>query len=370
MKNANGRGASRGDILVVDDTHSNLQLLVSMLKEYGYKARPVSSGAAALKAAQSVAPDLILLDINMPHMDGYEVCRRLKAEEKLKSVPVIFISGLNEPLDKVRAFQVGGVDYITKPFEVEEVAARVETHLNLRRQQEALAQNVQRLRERERLRDALTQMIVHDMRSPLLALQLSLSVAAETARESAEPLKKVLHTAQQSTAFLVDMVAEILVVSQLEACALKITKAPEDLVKLAAQAIEQCRHLGSEKTVELHAPKTLIVPCDGRLVQRILVNLISNALKFTPADGHVEVSLRIGRSSARIIVRDTGPGISSENLGRIFEKFVQLESSPRQRGYGLGLAFVKLASEAHGGKLSVESEVGAGSTFTVELPLA
>jgi two-component system sensor histidine kinase/response regulator len=199
-----------------------------MLNDYGYKARPVSSGAAAIRAAQSAPPDLILLDINMPQMDGYEVCRRLKADERLKPVPVIFISGLNEPLDKVRAFQLGGVDYITKPFEVEEVAARVETHLNLCRQQQALAQSLYRLRELERLRDALTQMIVHDMRSPLLALQLSLNVAAEAARASGDQLNEVLRTAQQSTAFLVEMVAEILEVSQLEAGALQIKKAPED----------------------------------------------------------------------------------------------------------------------------------------------
>src|SRR5437868_126369 len=123
------------NILVVDDTSANLQVLTGMLKERGYKARPVPSGKLALSAARRDPPDLILLDINMPEMNGYEVCEQLKADDKLKGIPIIFISALTESLDKVKAFSVGGVDYITKPFQMEELHARVETHLKLRRLQ-------------------------------------------------------------------------------------------------------------------------------------------------------------------------------------------------------------------------------------------
>src|SRR5437660_533886 len=122
-------------ILVVDDAPANLQVLSGMLKDRGYKARPVPSGKLALLAAQRDPPDLILLDINMPEMNGYEVCEQLKADEKLKGIPIIFISALTEPLDKVKAFAIGGVDYLTKPFQMEELQARVETHLKLRRLQ-------------------------------------------------------------------------------------------------------------------------------------------------------------------------------------------------------------------------------------------
>jgi len=367
MKTAKPSPAARGDILIVDDTHSNLQLLVSMLRDYGYKARPVSSGAAAIRAAQSSRPDLILLDINMPQIDGYEVCKRLKADDKLKAIPVIFISGLNEPLDKVRAFQVGGVDYITKPFEVEEVAARVETHLNLRRQREELATNVERLRELERMRDALTQMIVHDMRSPLLALQLSIDVACETA-PSNPALHRVLTTARHSTVFLVEMVSQILDLSQLEAGALEIKKTSEDLVKLARTAIDHCHYLAVDKNVDLVAPKELSIECDGGLVQRVIGNLVGNALKFTPPRGKISVVIGASRTLARVTVQDNGPGIAKENFARIFDKFVQIEGPERRNGSGLGLAFVKMAVEAHGGKVGLESEIGAGSTFWVELP--
>jgi DNA-binding response OmpR family regulator len=139
--------ASQADILIVDDTPTNLQVLAEMLKERGYKVRPAPSGKLALQGAQSEPPDLILLDINMPEMNGYEVCERLKADEKLKGIPVIFISALTETMDKVNAFAVGGVDYVTKPFQFEEVQARVETHLQLRRLQVELEQYTHHLEE-------------------------------------------------------------------------------------------------------------------------------------------------------------------------------------------------------------------------------
>src|SRR5678809_1496761 len=132
-------------ILVVDDTPANLQVLSGMLKDRGYKVRPVPSGKLALSAAQRDPPDLILLDINMPEMNGYEVCDRLKADDRLKGIPVIFISALTEQLDKVRAFATGGVDYITKPFQMEELHARVETHLKVRRLQVELEESNARL---------------------------------------------------------------------------------------------------------------------------------------------------------------------------------------------------------------------------------
>ena len=162
------------DILVVDDTQANLQLLTGMLKERGYKVRPVPTGKLALQAARSAPPDLILLDINMPELDGYEVCAQLKRDERTREVPVLFISALNETMDKVLAFGVGGLDYITKPFQFEEVDARVAAHLKLRRLQVELAarnhdlqQTNAELRRLQDLRDNLTQMIVHDLRSPL-----------------------------------------------------------------------------------------------------------------------------------------------------------------------------------------------------------
>ena len=140
-------GRKPASILIVDDTPANLQVLSGMLEDRGYVTRPVTSGKMALQAAQNDPPNLILLDITMPGMDGYEVCARLKADEKLKDIPVIFISALHETLDKVKGFGVGAADYVTKPFQFEEVLARVETHLNLRRLQVELERHDHHLQE-------------------------------------------------------------------------------------------------------------------------------------------------------------------------------------------------------------------------------
>ena len=176
----------KGDILVVDDTIANLKLLAGMLRSEGYSVRPVASGAQALRTASRRCPDLILLDITMPEMDGYEVCQRLKQDEALAGVPVIFISALSELDFKVKAFASGGVDYVTKPFQIDEVKARVETHLGLRRLQQQLevrnaeldATNVA-LKQMQELREELIHLIVHDLRAPLSGMLLSLSMLQE-----------------------------------------------------------------------------------------------------------------------------------------------------------------------------------------------
>ncbi|MCE5217099.1 response regulator, partial [bacterium] len=165
------------NLLIVDDTPANLQVLAAMLKGQGFTVRPVPSGELALRAAESEPPDLILLDIMMPEMNGYEVCERLKDNDDLRDIPVIFISALSDTSDKVKAFEVGGLDYVTKPFQFEEVRARVGAHLKLRRLQveaaehhRQLEQSYEQLRELEELRDSLMHMIVHDLRTPLTSI--------------------------------------------------------------------------------------------------------------------------------------------------------------------------------------------------------
>ncbi len=154
-------------VLMVDDTPANLELLTGMLKGRGYRVRAAVNGKLALQAARNDPPDIILLDITMPGMNGYEVCAELKSDEKLKDIPVIFLSALNETVDKVKAFGTGGVDYIAKPFQLEEVEARIETHLELRRQKIRLQENYNELRELEKLRDSMVNMIINDLRPPL-----------------------------------------------------------------------------------------------------------------------------------------------------------------------------------------------------------
>jgi two-component system, sensor histidine kinase and response regulator len=360
------------NVIVVDDTPANLQLLTGMLKERGYKVRPVPSGKLALQATKNDPPDLILLDIMMPEMDGYEVCERLKADEKLREIPVIFISALNETMDKVRAFGVGGVDYVTKPFQFEEVAARVSTHLELQRQRRKLKENYERLRRLEELRDNLVHMIVHDLRSPLTGISGFLDLALVLEKETlTEDGLEYLQTAKRSTTAVIDMVSAVLDVSKMEAGEMKLHLAECDLVRMVVDLMSGMQSLKEGREMVLDAPPAPVtVVADGDLILRVIQNLLGNALKFTPSGGRIRLSIEPDEDRVCVRVQDNGPGIPPEYQVRIFEKFGQVEARANRQKYstGLGLTFCKLAVEAHGGSIGVKSEVDKGSTFWFVLP--
>jgi signal transduction histidine kinase len=354
------------NILAVDDNPVNLQLLVSMLQDSGYRVRPVTSGAHALKAARSHPPDLILLDVTMPDMDGYEVCRRLKADAATADIPVLFISALADTRDKVSAFEAGGVDYVSKPFQFAEVIARVRTHLNLRQRERDLQESLARERDLERLRDKLTHMIAHDMRSPLLALGLTLEVVQDTAKPEEGAL---LATAQAALQSLVELVTQMLDVSRIESGALELQQQEVDLVALAKEVFQSLSMLAGAIEMSVRSNEPVVAVVDRDLIRRVLTNLVGNALKF--AKRRVEVIARGTTSDpfVRVEVMDDGRGIAPIDHARIFEKFGQIEGDRRKAGTGLGLTFAKMAVEAHGGQIGVISALGEGATFWFTLPM-
>jgi signal transduction histidine kinase len=369
-----------GDILVVDDSPANLQLLSWMLEEAGHSVRLVSSGTLAWEAAAEREPDLILLDINMPDLDGYEVCRRLKANPQLSAVPVLFISALSTPLDKVKAFSSGGVDYVTKPFQVEEVLARVRTHLENRRLRRALEQRALELEKRndalhrsETLRESLVHMIVHDMRTPLSGLLASLEFLEEDAapslqKESQDDLRHAASAARR----LAQMISDMLDISRFEAGKLQLNPERVSAKQLLDRSLESLAGLLKGRDVRLAVPGELDVFGDPELTRRVIVNLVGNALKFTPPEGRIAVNAMPVDGCVRFTVEDDGPGVDARDHARIFEKFGQV-SVRTERGLpsiGLGLTFCKLAVEAHGGHIGIDSTPGSGSTFWFELPNA
>ena len=359
------------NILVVDDTAANLQLLTGMLKGRGYRVRPVSSGEMALRAVETHAPDLILLDISMPDMDGYEVCHRLKADPRWRDIPVLFISALSDTEDKVRAFQAGGVDYVGKPFQFEEVDARVRTHLALHHHQQELKANYARLQEMERLRDNLTHMIAHDMRSPLLALQLSLGLLDSTISPNHNTEEaSLLENAKLGVTQLIDMVSQMLDVSRLEAGKMELKRAPCDLVAVARDAIAALLPLAESRTLVVESESPVMAACDRDLIRRVIGNLIGNAIKFTATSGRIAVAAIANGDLVRVTVTDNGSGIPPEKHQLIFEKFGQVADRSHGGGSGLGLTFCKMAVEAHGGAIGVESSPGHGSIFWFSLPVA
>jgi signal transduction histidine kinase len=357
-------------VLVVDDTVMNLHLLSDLLGKHGYEVRAVTSGRQALQAVEHDPPDLILLDIAMPEMDGYEVCRQLRAMERSKDVPVIFLTALTETADKIRAFDSGAMDYVTKPFQFEEVLARVRTHVALRRAQSALAASYDRLRVLEQLRDDLVHMVVHDMRSPLTVLQTSLDLLQRPAAAVSGEGRPDLLAALEATQILTGMANDLLDVSRLEEGRMPIERAECDLTPIAHEVRSALQKLDLDRRIDIETAGAVSVACDAALVRRVLENLVNNGIRHTPAGSRLRISLSRGPGRVRVAVHDEGHGVPPEAREKIFEKFGTVEAR-HDRTYhstGLGLAFCKLAIEAHGGRIGVDAGRPAGSTFWFELP--
>jgi signal transduction histidine kinase len=308
----------------------------------------------------------------MPDMNGFEVCEQLKADPKLADTPVIFISGNNETADKVKAFSVGGVDYVTKPFHMAEVEARVATHLELRRKRRELQESYEALRRLETLRDSLVHMVVHDLRSPLAAISACLEVIKWDAEEQhRRELASDVETALHATRTIIRLVNSVLDVSRMEGTEMRLQLGMNDVVTVARESVDELESLvGARQLVRELPDEPVMAVLDRDVVSRILQNLLGNALKFTPAAGVITLAVEANDDMVRVAVSDTGPGIPREYRERVFEKFGQVEAASRGQKFstGLGLTFCRLAVEAHGGRIGVESEVGRGSTFWFVLP--
>lgn len=360
-------------ILVVDDDPANLSVMSDYLKDFGYRVIVARDGESALARAEYGKPDLILLDVLMPKMDGYETCRLLKAREDIRDIPVIFMTALAETSDKVTAFQSGGVDYVTKPFQQEEVLARVQVQLELRRQRRELERSFAALRHLEEMRDRLVHMVVHDLRTPLWALRELIKMLFEEERNLSPSGRDSLEQAVVTAAGLLEMVSAILDVSKMEAGAMQLQFGAFNTEQTVRRIFSDFRALSRERemTVEREPAAPEEIRADPVLMARVLENLLMNAIKFTPEKGGViRVSVSVAGAALRIDVADNGYGVPPEHRARVFEKYGQVEQKVNLKKYstGLGLPFCKMAVEAQGGTIRLE-EQEKGSLFRVELPL-
>jgi signal transduction histidine kinase len=356
--------------MLVDDGITNLELLKAVLRSQDYDLRAFMNGASALAAAEQEPPDLILLDISMPEMSGYEVCERLKANPLLAGIPVIFSSSLSATSDKVAAFDCGGVDYITKPIQPGEVKARVRAQLQLFQHQRNLSQKLERIRKLEEMRDSLTHMIAHDMRSPIGSIAMALELLQHQLPAPDERARRTLEILEQNTDILIRMVDQMLDISRMESGRMPLVRARYHLADQIQQAIQSLAPIEAPGRVVVREAQRLEVVADREVIHRVVVNLVENALKYSRAGQQVTLAVTARGERVRVAVTDQSEGISDADRERIFEKFVQLEGPRRKAGSGLGLAFCKLAVEAHGGVIGVDSEPGQGSTFWFELPVA
>lgn len=360
---------TKGNILIVDDTPANLRLLSNMLTEQNYKVRAVVNGTMALTTTRAVPPDLILLDINMPGMSGYEVCQQLKADAAIRDIPVIFISALDEVQDKVKAFTVGGVDYITKPFQFEEVLARVETHLSLCRLQKELEQEIIARDKLIAELDAYAHTVAHDLKNPLTAL-IGFSELLEHRHHKMPPdrVERNLHLIAVNAWRMTNIIDELLLLASVRQQG-DVQMRP---VAMSAVIVESQARLGDMLTrykAEISVPDAWPQALGyGPWIEEIWANYISNALKYGGEPPHVELGATPEDDDhIRFWVRDNGPGITTADQTRLFTPFERL-SQVRAEGHGLGLSIVQRIVEKLGGRVSVESEMGQGSTFSFTLP--
>ena len=363
----------KATILVIDDNPAELGGVLDQLMLAGFKTLVAPSGERALQQLEHVQPDLILLDVLMPGIDGFETCARLKANDATKDIPVIFITVLTDTLDKIKGFELGGVDYITKPFQHEEVIARVNTHLTIRRFQKQLEEQNARLRELNARKDKFLSMIAHDLRSPFSSLRGLIQFTAENIGEwDKSKLEEVIKLLDISTENLYALIENLLTWSRIQRGVIEYQPRSLDLREVVVRNINLIKTIAEQKeiTIKNNIKASLPAYGDTNMIDAVVRNLLSNALKFTHPGGSVSVTATQDTQFVKISVTDTGIGLSKKNIAKLFridDRYKQLGTA-REKGTGLGLLLCKEFIEKNGGKIGVESKVDKGSTFFFTLP--
>jgi signal transduction histidine kinase len=364
--------AERADarVLIVDDEPDNRLLLRDVLSADGYEIAEAADGEGALAAVEEQLPDVVLLDVMMPGIDGNEVCRRLKADPSTEPVPVILVTAQRGREERLAGIAAGAADFLSKPVDLSDLRLRVRNAVHTKRLFDQIQKEYQRVAELEKVRDSLVHMIVHDMRSPVAAIQSALQlVELEAQGVLDDDLMECVTGATTSTKKLAAMINSMLDVSKLEAGEMPLERSTVDLNRIVGDAITT---LGPESArIRREQTQRATTSCDTGIICRVLVNLISNAHDYSPSGEPVTVSVGTRNGSGRVSITDRGPGIPDDQRARIFEKFAQVENRKKagKASPGLGLAFCKLAVEAHEGTIGVDSADRQGSTFWFELPL-
>ena len=357
-------------ILVVDDSPDNVLLVQSILEEDGYHIEIAEDGESAIAQVEANPPQLILLDVMMPGMDGFEVTERIRQQEALPFIPILLITAYDQP-SVVKGLDSGADDFIRKPVELEELLARVRSLLRLKH-------SVDERDEIARQRSDFVSRLTHDLRTPLVAADRMLSLFQQGALgELSPPMAEAVATMSRSNRNLLDMVNTLLEVYRFEAGRKVLNFVTVDLKAVIDEVIQELNPLAEEKGLDLKKQEEIEgnqtetkVEGDRLELRRVFTNLIGNAIKFTD-EGSVKVSLKqvteTEPPTLLITVEDTGPGVSPEDQNRLFERF--RKGKHRNSGSGLGLHLSQRILESHHGSISLESEVGKGSRFTVKLPV-
>jgi signal transduction histidine kinase len=359
---------SQGTVLVVDDQESIRKLVSLHLRKQGYDVYTARDGHEGLRLASEHHPDIIVSDLMMPGMDGMELCRHIKGDQRMRETFFIILTAKGKIEDKLEGFGIGADDYIVKPFNHHELLARVGSAMRIRLLQKEL-------RELNDLKDEFLGMAAHDMRTPLTVIKgwCDLFGGHLLGNLSAEQLEAIEGIGQQATLML-HLVNDLLDVAKIEAGKVQLTLGFHKIDEIVSEylrsqfLVAQTKHIKLASEVASGLPRVWM---DPERVGQVLGNLLSNAFKFSPENAAVTVSAVLSGDFVEVSVSDTGVGIPPQDVAKMFEKFAQVSSRATrgEKGTGLGLAIVKKIIELHGGRVWVKSKVGEGSTFTFSLPI-
>jgi signal transduction histidine kinase len=345
---------------VADDNALNRELLKEYLDALGYDPLLVADGRAALDALEDGHPEAILLDIDMPELDGFKVLETVSADDRLRDIPVIMISGRDDIPSIVRCLEMGAADFLPKPFNPRILQARLSASLDKKR-----------LRDRERdlvrMQDALTHMIVHDLGNPLSVIQMNAEMMAMLGEGDNEQLTHITRAA----ASMGTMIESMLDLSKLESGSMPVRPERVDLAPFLDRFEAEYQPFADDRGLRLEFDgQATHVFADPLLLQRMLANLLGNALKYARPATYIRVSTEQRDSVIRMKVADDGPGIPDIDRERVFDRFYQVEAKEAgvRAGIGLGLSFCRLAAEAQQGTIHVESTEGGGTTFILDMP--
>lgn len=387
-----GNAERKRSVLVVDDVPKNIQILGSILRDEGYEISFALNGKDALKKVEASRPDIILLDVMMPEMDGYQTCSHLRENESTMDIPVIFLTAKTDEESRIRGFQVGAQDYVTKPFNTPELLARVNTHLQLKevrdemffvnkqlRQENMLRESIlnklaitnEKLKDADNIKNEFISILSHDMGTPITVIKANLEMIEEIYFQYLdENLKRIFKTMERASEALERLRQDTLDLSRMDMGTMKLNRENLNLCNLLEEAVDDIRGPASKKkqSVSLEMDEDLIINADRHKIRRVLSNFLSNANRYSPEGKDFKVIARKRQNGVQVEIRDSGRGIEPEELERIFERFYR--TGKRVEGStGLGLAIVKGIIKAHDGKVWAESEGdGKGSRFFFTLP--
>lgn len=356
-------------ILAVDDITTNIMLLKAVLSRAKYKIVTAGGGIEALEKVKTEKPDLILLDIMMPDLDGYEVMKQLKANPEYQDIPVIFLTALHNPEDIVKGFKLGASDYVSKPFNHEELITRVAHHIYLAAAQRTIVQQRDELQATVEARDKMYSVIAHDMRSPIGTLKmvfnmLLINLDSKTIGEDSYEMVTMGNNITESTFMLLD---NLLKWTKSQTGRMNTVFQKVDISEVVLFASKMSDMVAQVKNiaVDYEIPGPIKVNCDVDMVKTIMRNLMSNAVKYSQEGGRIIISVKETPTHALVSVRDFGIGIKEEDIPKLLNPDVHFTTygTKNEEGSGLGLQLCIDLTRRNGGEMTIESTSGEGSTF-------